>query len=47
MYDEFLEKYCKKHEVSEEEAKTHAIVKEFLDAKEKIDRNEQISREKV
>lgn len=27
-YEEYLEKYCTKHEVSKEEAEKHALVKE-------------------
>lgn len=27
--EEYLEKYCKQHEISREEAMTHALVKEY------------------
>lgn len=40
MYEEFLEKYCKKHGISEEEALTHAIVQEFMKEKGRIEREE-------
>jgi len=37
MYDDFLVRYCKDLGISEEEALTHAIVREFMNEKAKID----------
>ena len=35
--DEYIDKYCKKHEIDKEEAKTHAIVKETQQYYKKIE----------
>lgn len=47
MYEEFLEKYCNKHRIDEKTALTHAIVKEFMTEKERVDKEEQVSIEKM
>lgn len=47
MYEEFLEKYCIKHGISEEEALKHEIVREFLEEKKQIDKEKQVSSKKV
>lgn len=37
-FEEFVKKYCKKHEITPEEAKTHALVKEVQAYYEERDR---------
>lgn len=47
MYEEFLDKFCEKHKVDKEDALKMAIVQEFMKEKERIGKEEQISRKKV
>lgn len=39
-FEEYVEKYCRKHGISKEEAKTHYLVKEYQKWKEEHDGSE-------